>query len=357
MRILRYHSTASALLLCAVLVACAASCKDKQPDTNGTPPPDTAGKGAQTGLLPKADTSGLPAFNAGNAYNHVAAQVGFGPRNPGSPGARQNLQYMTNELKKYAEEVEGQPFTHVGYKGETFTLTNVFARFNKAAAYRVLLVAHWDTRPRADEDPDPAKHNQPIVGANDGASGVGVLLELARVMKEHPLPSTVGVDILLVDGEDYGDSRVDGLNRYFLGSRRFAVARPKDYKPAFGILLDMVGDANPQFMKEPNSINYAPDVVEMVWKAAGDLELHQFLPYPGQPISDDHGPLNDGGIRTIDIIDGQLVGALTNDERRKYWHTTGDTMDKISAETLGAVGKLLAYVVYKVVPAMAAKPA
>jgi hypothetical protein len=330
-----------ALFLTGLLVN---GCKDKEPESISTAKQSTTDS---TRPDKGPDTTGLPPFDGSNAYNHVVKQVGFGPRNPNSEGHRKTLEYLATELGKYTDQVTRQSWTHDGYNGEKLELTNIIASFNPKATQRYLLVAHWDTRPRAEQDPDSAQRDRPIPGANDAGSGVGVLLELARIMKDHP--PQVGIDIVLVDGEDYG--RESDLDSYFLGARYFARNLAPGFKPTFGILLDMVGDRNASFAMEANSLHYAPDVVRALWNAARDLGLHQFKQMAGPAISDDHIPLNEAGIPTIDIIDADLVGNNTNDLSRHYWHTSQDTPDKVSSETLGAVGRLLVYMIYKMAPA------
>lgn len=275
-----------------------------------------------------------PVFDGTKAFHYLKAQTDFGPRNPNSAAHQQCLYFLENELKKYAEKVTLQRFNHQGY-GETLVLSNVFAQFNPSAAYRLLLVAHWDSRPRAEEDADPALRDKPIIGANDGASGVAVLLELARIMKDNPPP--FGVDILLTDGEDYGDSRKDGnTDLYFLGARHFAKTKDPMYTPRYGILLDMVGDRDLQLPLEQNSMRFAPDLMDLVWSTAEEIRATQFIRVPGEAISDDHLALNEVGIPTIDIIDFQYP----------HWHTHQDTPDKCSPESLEAVGSVLAAVIY-----------
>ncbi|NUN69979.1 MAG: M28 family peptidase [Bacteroidetes bacterium] len=275
-----------------------------------------------------------PHFDGDRAFRYLKAQTDFGPRNPNSPGHRACMAYLENELKRFTADVTLQRFTHKGYN-ETLQLANVIARFNPGAATRVLLVAHWDTRPRAEEDPDPAARNRPILGANDGASGVAVLLELARMFKENPPP--IGVDILLTDGEDYGDAQKDGNNDlYFLGARHFARTKPASYTPQYGILLDMVGDRDLQLPLEQNSMRFAPQLMDIVWSTAEENGITQFIRVPGEAISDDHLPLNEAGIPTIDIIDFQYP----------YWHTQQDTPDKCSPQSLAAVGTVVADVIY-----------
>ncbi|KAB2925473.1 MAG: M28 family peptidase [Bacteroidetes bacterium] len=275
-----------------------------------------------------------PRFNGANAFAFLTAQTDFGPRNPNSAGHRRCLEYLTAELRASADSVALQSFTARGY-GETLKLTNVFASFRPAEKRRILLLAHWDTRPRAEMDADPAKRSQPIIGANDGASGVAVLLELARMFKASPPP--IGVDILLTDGEDYGDSEKDRNNDlYFLGARHFAKTKNPSYTPEYGILLDMVGDRDLQLPMEQHSMRYAPAVMEMVYSSAEQVGAVSFLRVPGELVADDHLPLNEAGIPTIDIIDFQYP----------HWHTHQDTPDKCAPESLEEVGNVLSYVIY-----------
>lgn len=283
----------------------------------------------------------VPEFNGGKAYDMTARQVAFGPRNPGSKAHQQAIEFFLSELGKYADEVKTQNFTYPGYN-ENLNLTNIIAKFNPAAKRRVLLTAHWDSRPWADQDKNPANHNKPIPGANDGASGVGVLLELARVIKSNPLD--FGVDIVLFDGEDYG--RESDLDNFCLGSKYFAATKAQDYEPVFGILLDLVGDKEAVFAREYNSSTYAPDIVDLVWNIASQAGASAFSNMESGAIYDDHIPLNQAGIRTIDIIDADLVGADTNNPRRNYWHTMNDTMENISRETLQQTGNVLVRLLY-----------
>jgi len=283
---------------------------------------------------PQAMKKNYPEFNGGNAFHYLTEQTNFGPRNPNSTGHQKCLQFLNAELTKFADKVTLQSFVVQGYN-ETLKLTNIFASFRPELQKRILLIAHWDTRPRAEEDSNPAKRDVPIIGANDGASGVAVLLELARIFKHTPPP--IGVDILLTDGEDYGNSQKDGNdNLYLLGAKHFAKTKSPAYSPQFGILLDMVGDKDLQIPLEQHSMRYAPHVLEMVWRTAEEIGVTNFINVPGEAITDDHIPLNEAGIPTINIIDFQYP----------YWHTHQDTTDKCSAESLEAVGKVLTVLIY-----------
>jgi glutaminyl-peptide cyclotransferase len=277
-----------------------------------------------------------PEFDAGRAFGYVERQVGFGPRIPNSEGHARQLEWMREFFAARADTVIEQPFTYTTTSGETLRMTNLFARFRPELRDRVLLVAHWDTRPLADQDPDPAKRTQPVLGANDGASGVAVLMELAEHFARKPPP--VGVDILLTDGEDYGPTTDD----MFLGARHFAANLPTGYAPLYGILLDMVGDKNPRFPIEGYSAQYAPEVARRVWGVAEELGYGAIFPNTVvSEISDDHVPLNQAGIRTIDIIDFEYGPG------NRLWHTAQDVPENVSAETLRIVGDVIAELIYR----------
>jgi hypothetical protein len=281
--------------------------------------------------------SSIPAFSGQRAFEVLLKQTSFGPRNPNSRGHRDCLDYLAKTLRGLAQEVRLQDFTHTGYKGESLQLTNVVASFRPDLQQRILLCAHWDTRPRADQDPDPTKRDTPILGANDGASGVAVLVELARLLKEETPP--VGVDLVLFDGEDYG-MESDHAS-YLLGSRHFASTRPPAYLPRYGILLDMVGDTYLELPREGYSVRYAPDIVDLVWNKARDLGIGQFVADVGPEIIDDHLPLNEAGIKTIDLIDFNYP-----DPSNRFWHTHQDTPEHCSLQSLEAVGTVLTHVIY-----------
>jgi hypothetical protein len=279
-------------------------------------------------------TTPAPEFSVDSAWAYLRKQVEFGPRYPGSEGHRRQLEWMQEFLRARADTLVVQPFSHEATDGTALQLTNLFARFNPEAGSRILLLAHWDTRPTADEERDGADRRKPIPGANDGASGVAVLLELANVLSRHSQP--LGVDLLFVDGEDWSASDLS------LGAKYFAANLPPAYRPLYGILLDMIGDQSPIFMIESNSRSYAPEVVERVWRVAEELGHGSvFSRREGIAITDDHIPLNQAGIRTIDVIDFDYGPG------NAYWHTLEDNLDHVSPRGLGVVGAVLTALIYR----------
>lgn len=277
--------------------------------------------------------AGGNAFDGTLADSLVARQLAFGARVPGTEAHARALEWMVEYLAARADEATADSFTHVTTFGDSLRLANVFARFRPDVPGRILLVTHWDSRPVAEMSADPAARRQPVPGANDGASGVAVLLALADAFAR--VPPAIGVDILLTDGEDWGHHplTLETVSEdMFLGARRFAATRGAEYRPLYGILLDLVGDRDPLFPYEGNSVRLAPEVVSRVWETAADLGYGSIFVERGGPVvNDDHIPLNEAGIRTIDIIDFDYP----------WWHTTEDTADKVSAETLDAVGEVL----------------
>lgn len=280
----------------------------------------------------------VPAFDADSAHALLRRQVAFGPRVPGTPGHAAQLQWMVEYLRARADTVIVQSFDQQ-IDGETVRLHNVFARFRPDDHSRVLLVAHWDTRPASDQDTDPAKRTLPILGANDGASGVAVLLTLADMFAQQAPP--IGVDILLTDGEDYATGPGDYDNMY-LGAKYFAANQPAGYPPLYGILVDLVGDQNPRFEMEGYSQQYAPEVVQRVWRVAEGLGYgNVFVGSSGMSVMDDHVPLNQGGIRTVNIID------MDYGPGNAYWHTQDDVVEHTSPRGLRAAGEVIAALVYR----------
>lgn len=285
----------------------------------------------------------VPAFNADSAYQFVEKQVNFGPRVPNSEAHQQALKYFEDKFQEYAgrNAVYVQRFEAEGYD-ETLQLANVIAAFNTSAPDRIMLSAHWDSRPRADMD--STRTGEGIAGADDGGSGVAVLLELARVFSQNTPP--IGVDIILFDGEDYGKS--GSLKKYFLGSRYWSANPPvPGYRPRFGILLDMVGSKEAQFPKEQYSMSYAPNLVEEIWSIAADKGHNDlFLNERGAAVADDHVIVNEQArIPIINIINHRRK-PNGQAEFGAYWHTHNDNMEVISAETLDAVGEVLLELIY-----------
>lgn len=270
-------------------------------------------------------------FNGETALGYVKAQLDFGPRIPGSPAHVKTGDWIVAQMKTRADEVTEQRFTHVTTSGDTLPLRNILARFRPSASDRVLYITHWDTRPISDQAKDSAQRQLPVPGANDGASGVALFIALGDALKKTP-PS-VGVDLLFVDGEDYGDFNTDTAD-VLIGSKYFAQHLPSaDYHPLYGVLWDMIGDRDLQIYQEGNSIRRAPEVVSLVWGKAGEMGYsHYFIPSPGQFVIDDHIPLLDAGIHVIDVIDIDYP----------YHHTPEDTYDKVSAASLQVVGDVAA---------------
>ena len=266
-------------------------------------------------------------FNADSAMSYVRQQVAFGPRVPGTPGWQKTGDWIVGKLRATADQVTEQKWTHTLAKGGTIPQRNILARFKPEAKDRILYVAHWDTRPNASSDADAANHSKPIPGANDGGSGVALLLAVADALKK--LPPQFGVDLLFVDGEDYGTfgPDVDVL----IGATYFASHLPSpDYKPMFGVVWDMIGDADLNIPQEMYSAQNAPEVVQRVWAKAKDLGYDKyFLPdMRSYTITDDHYPLLKAGLRVIDVID------IDYDAH----HTMGDTVERVSAKSLKIVG-------------------
>ena len=276
------------------------------------------------------------AFDGNGALDLTRQQCNFGPRVPGTQAHAKCADWLISTLKQSCDTVILQTGTVQTATEGKIGIKNIIGVINPEASQRLLLLAHWDTRPWADNDPDPANHSKPVMGANDGASGVGVLLQLARQLKADS--TTLGIDILLVDAEDMGED--DNEDSWGLGTQ-YWVQHPhvQGYKPLFGILLDMVGAQNATFTREYYSMQYAGGFVDLVWNnAAGN----HFINAQGGAVTDDHVFVNRGGIPCVDIID---MRSDTGTGFCPEWHTLGDTMDGISAATLGEVGQTLLNVI------------
>ena len=300
-------------------------------------------------------TVAIPHFNADSAYHFVAKQTGFGPRVPMTEAHGLCAQWLAAKLDEFADTAFVQVFRTRLYDGRGIDGKNLIGVFNPEAKKRIVLCAHWDSRPFADHDPDKANRRKPIDGANDGASGVGVLLECARQFNIMPLRKDLGIDIIFFDLEDYGPHQEEAMdyydeeaNHWALGSQYWSkYPHVYGYTAYYGILLDMVGGSRPNFAKEHYSQSYAAWVSNKVWRKAADLGYRpQFSNDLGGMISDDHIPMNQiAGIPTIDIID--LQPQSVNQCFPDVWHTLDDNLEHIDKNTLGMVGDVLLHVVYE----------
>ena len=252
--------------------------------------------------------------------------------------------WIISKFKSYGLEVKTQKADLKGIDGEVFHSTNIIASYNPKAATRILVSAHWDSRPWADNDPDSTKHNEPVMAANDGASGVAVMLELARVLSaDKKLSKDIGVDFVCFDAEDSGKDGDD--DSWALGAQYFAAHQPEGLSWNYGILLDMVGGEGAQFYEEQMSSQFAPDIVTKVWNAAAAAGYSSYFPTAaGGAVTDDHIPLNMAGIPTVDII--PFYRDLPDNSFGPTWHTTSDTMEHIDKNTLKAVGQTVVQVLY-----------
>ncbi len=322
------------LVISGILIVIATSCEEKP----GKKKEETTEQAAKTYVT-------APAFNEDSAYYYTEKQVAFGPRVPNTYAHELCGDYLIAQLNKANCKVNVQQFKATTFDGKSLDLRNIIASINPQAQKRIILAAHWDTRPFADQDSIDQK--KPIDGANDGASGVGILLEVAKAINASGKLPQVGIDIILFDGEDYGAPSFftgESANSYCLGSQYWAKNNPS---PAYyGILLDMAGSENAHFAMEGTSRMYAPAVIKEVWDMANHLGYSQYFIYTDSPpITDDHAYVNDlAKIPMIDIIDYNVNGG--GGYFGHYWHTHNDNMKIISKNTLKAVGETLLNVLY-----------
>lgn len=297
---------------------------------------------------PDVDVVQTPVFSGDSAWSFVDKQVSFGPRVPATPAQTACADWLAGKFRSFGADVTVQLATVKVYDGTSVPMKNIIARYQPEKSNRILLMAHWDSRPFADQDPDPAKRDLPIAGANDGGSGVGVLLEIARALQLQPTP--LGIDLILFDVEDYGapaHRAADGKPEYWCLGSQYWARNPHvaGYFARFGILLDMVGAPNAVFTLEEVSRFYAQSVVDKVWTAGNNLGYGKFFSYQKTPqLIDDHRFINEIiGIPSIDIIQND---SSTESSFGSFWHTQSDNMSNVSRETLTAVGRTVLRVIY-----------
>lgn len=311
---------------------------------------------AATGLMmggcknkKQSDTENIvikaPDYNVDSAFAYVKAQTDFGPRTLGSEAHQKCCEYLLNKLSEFCDTAYLQPFQTKTYDGKTWSAQNIIGSVNPSNPNRIVLASHWDSRPFADHDPNPENHSKAIDGANDGASGVGVLLEVARQLKT--INPSIGIDFVFFDAEDYGpreDEDVPG-EWWGLGSQYWAQnLKESAYTAKYGILLDMVGNSNAQFFQEQFSMRDAQPVVAKVWATAFDLGYQDYFQNRmGGVITDDHYYVNKyADFKMIDIIH---YDAATGTGFDPVWHTMNDNIQNIDRNTLGVVGTTLLQVI------------
>ena len=311
------------------------------------------GSGKRAGSATKEKSSSVksiktPIFNADSAYSYVDKQVAFGPRVPNTKEHQQCADYLSSELKRFGANVIVQDAPVIAFDGTELKAKNIIGQYNVEKRNRILLFAHWDSRPFADHDPDPKKRNTPILGANDGASGVGILMEIARQINKSGI--NIGVDIIFFDAEDYGTPEYLDVkykpDTWCLGTQYWCNnPHRKDYTARYGILLDMVGAPDAVFYKELYSKKFAPNLVDRVWNAAADLGYLSYFSFEdGGQIVDDHVYVNKLlNIPSIDIIQHE---PMSETNFNAYWHTHDDNMDNVDKATLKAVGQTVLEVIY-----------
>ncbi len=304
---------------------------------NDPPPPVI-----QDDPTPKKNVD-IPRFHSDSALSFIAKQVDFGPRVPNSAAHKSCKQWLVNKLKSYGATVYEQDFKATQYTGTVLNGTNIVAAFNPQATNRMIIAAHWDSRFVADHDTKDT--NKPILGADDGASGVGVIIELARQLQAKP--TQMGVDLVLFDAEDNGKDNVQTMEdakSWCLGSQHWAkTPHINGYRAKFGILLDMVGATGARFSRDQISMQYAAEYTNKVWKMAEQMGYGAyFVPELSGPMTDDHLFVNEiAGIPMMDIINRSAEGGFAS-----HWHTHNDNMKAIDRETIRVVGQLMLSVLY-----------
>jgi Zn-dependent M28 family amino/carboxypeptidase len=290
----------------------------------------------------------VPSFNRDSAYHFVAQQVAFGPRVPGSEAHQNCKNWLVQKFESYGATVIEQNFPAKTYYNKTLPATNIIAQFNPGAGKRLLLAAHWDSRHIADSPLSSERKTEPILGADDGGSGTAVLLEIARQLQANKIE--MGVDLVLFDAEDLGQSGTEdpaSATTWCLGSQHWARnLHTPNYRPQYGILLDMVGSKGAQFPIEQYSQQVAPQVVSEVWQLAENLGYGNLFPKTnGGSVTDDHYFVHTiAGIPMIDIINRSTQ---TQTGFGAYWHTHNDNLEVIDRKTLKSVGQLMLAVIYR----------
>ncbi len=320
--------------LAVVAIACScASCKNA---SKSTAEPDTV---ALVG----------PTFRADSAYAFAAKQCSFGERTMNSKAHDLCGEWIMSKFREFGMTVEPQDAVLTGWDGTKLKSRNIIARFRPEHTTRILLCAHWDCRPWADNDPDSANWHKPVMGANDGASGVAVMLELARLL-QNDTTLNIGVDFVCFDAEDYGTPQwattPESGDTWALGAQYWAENLPQGYEARYGILLDMVGGEGAKFYQEGVSKQNANEIVNKVWRTASQIGYGSFFPMKdGGMITDDHVPVNEkAGIPCIDII--AYYPDCQQSSFGPTWHTVNDTMEHIDPNVLKAVGQTLVQVIY-----------
>ena len=289
-----------------------------------------------------------PEFNADSAYAFCEKQCEFGPRTMNSEAHDKCARWIVEKFKQYGCTVTEQKADLKGFDGTMLKSNNIIASYKPELTTRILLCAHWDSRPWADNDPDSTNWHKPIIAANDAASGVGVMIELARILKGSGLE--LGVDFICFDAEDYGTPQwfegEDPGDTWALGAQYFANNLPEGYAPRYGILLDMVGGVGAKFYREGMSMQYAPAIVKKVWNAARQVGYGSYFPKDdGGMITDDHIPVNQtANIPCIDVI--PYYPDCAQSSFGPTWHTIADNMDNIDKNTLKAVGQTMVQVLF-----------
>lgn len=327
------------LLAATIIILCtAASCK------NGKKNQTT------TDSKPTVQAVNTPDFSADSAFAFCEAQCAFGPRTMNSKAHDDCERWIISQFEKYGCEVTTQKVVLRGYDATPLQSTNIIASAGTDKKRRILICAHWDSRPWADNDPDSTNWKKPVLAANDGASGVAVMLETARLL-QNDTTVKVGVDFVCFDAEDWGIPQWIGLSRedsWALGAQYWAsnYKRTEGKETLYGILLDMVGGEEAVFYQELNSKKYAPAIVNKVWAAARAAGYSNYFPTQhGGMITDDHVPVNQkAGIPTIDII--PFYPDCEQGSFGPVWHTVHDDMNHIDRNTLKAVGQTILQVVY-----------